>query len=128
MCDALQQPQVFDFGARGNPIVLILDRKDDPVTPLLTQWTYQAMLHELIGLTDGTMKLTSTKVSTDASNYLQHVLLDLRVSSALNIPQLPLHSHARCTRDVKQLSQMPEPRITVLLRLICRRQVSKMLH
>ena len=32
-----QQYQVFDFGARSNPIVLLLDRKDDPVTPLLTQ-------------------------------------------------------------------------------------------
>lgn len=30
--------------------VLILDRRDDPVTPLLSQWTYQAMIHELLGL------------------------------------------------------------------------------
>ena len=26
------------------PLLLILDRKDDPVTPLLLQWTYQAMV------------------------------------------------------------------------------------
>lgn len=32
------------------PILLILDRRDDPITPLLTQWTYQAMVHELLGL------------------------------------------------------------------------------
>eukprot|EP00798_Chlamydomonas_sp_ICE-L_P025257 gene25257-10905_t len=56
-----QQYQVFDFGSRSTPIMLILDRKDDPVTPLLTQWTYQAMLHELVGVTDNTIKLTSTK-------------------------------------------------------------------
>ena len=31
-------------------MVLILDRMDDPVTPLLSQWTYQAMVHELLGL------------------------------------------------------------------------------
>lgn len=31
------QVQVFDFGSRSSPIVLILDRKDDPVTPLLMQ-------------------------------------------------------------------------------------------
>lgn len=31
-------------------MVLILDRREDPITPLLNQWTYQAMLHELIGL------------------------------------------------------------------------------
>jgi len=32
------------------PILLLLDRRDDPVTPLLNQWTYQALLHELLGL------------------------------------------------------------------------------
>lgn len=38
---------LFDFGnARtgGNaPLLLILDRKDDPVTPLLQQWSYQGL-------------------------------------------------------------------------------------
>ena len=58
----LQQASVFDFGARSNPVVLILDRKDDPVTPLLTQWTYQAMAHELVGVRDNTVTLTSAKV------------------------------------------------------------------
>ncbi|KAL9645644.1 hypothetical protein ABK040_003377 [Willaertia magna] len=32
------------------PLLLIIDRRNDPVTPLLTQWTYQAMIHEAIGL------------------------------------------------------------------------------
>ncbi len=31
------------------PLLLILDRSDDPLTPLLNQWTYQAMVHELLG-------------------------------------------------------------------------------
>jgi hypothetical protein len=31
-------------------MLLVLDRMDDPVTPLLSQWTYQAMVHELLGL------------------------------------------------------------------------------
>lgn len=26
----------------------MLDRREDPLTPLLTQWTYQAMVHELM--------------------------------------------------------------------------------
>lgn len=43
---AIDQPPspqvgVFDFGSRSTPLVLLLDRRDDPVTPLLTQWTYQ---------------------------------------------------------------------------------------
>ena len=41
---------LFDFRRQEGPLLLILDRRDDPVTPLLTQWTYQAMVHELLGL------------------------------------------------------------------------------
>lgn len=47
---------MFRFGA-GNGgakqetgVLLLLDRKNDPVTPLLTQWTYAAMLHETLGM------------------------------------------------------------------------------
>lgn len=39
------------------PILLILDRKFDPITPLLNQWTYQAMLHELFGITNNRISL-----------------------------------------------------------------------
>ncbi len=45
--------ELFDFGSRGAdaaPVLLLLDRKEDPVTPLLVQWTYQAMVHELLGI------------------------------------------------------------------------------
>ncbi|GMH43449.1 hypothetical protein BSKO_11371 [Bryopsis sp. KO-2023] len=54
----------FDFGVRGGetpPLLLILDRRDDPVTPLLTQWTYQAMVHELVGVEDNKVKLDKQK-------------------------------------------------------------------
>lgn len=44
--------------------MLILDRKDDPVTPLLTQWTYQAMIHELIGINDNKLKLKKPNVDS----------------------------------------------------------------
>ena len=40
-----------------SPTLLILDRKSDPVTPLLSQWTYQAMVHELLGLNNGRVML-----------------------------------------------------------------------
>jgi len=52
-----QRPGVFDFGSRAAPVLLVLDRRDDPVTPLLTQWTYEAMAHETLGTTDGTARL-----------------------------------------------------------------------
>lgn len=37
-------------GTSHNSLLLIIDRREDPVTPLLNQWTYEAMLHELIGI------------------------------------------------------------------------------
>jgi len=52
-----EKSNLFDFfpppKVRGQlpppqPVLLILDRRDDCVTPLLNQWTYQAMVHELL--------------------------------------------------------------------------------
>lgn len=45
-------------------VCIILDRKDDPVTPLLSQWTYQSMIHELIGIQDGKVVVDSNPDST----------------------------------------------------------------
>ena len=39
-----------EFERDGHCVLLILDRREDPITPLLNQWTYQAMLHEMIGI------------------------------------------------------------------------------
>lgn len=51
--DAITTDDIFIFRkkrAQRGTLVLVLDRRDDPVTPLLSQWTYQAMVHELLGL------------------------------------------------------------------------------
>ncbi|KAL1992919.1 hypothetical protein VTN49DRAFT_3675 [Thermomyces lanuginosus] len=54
-----QEEQLFNFRKTDTPpILLILDRRDDPITPLLTQWTYQAMVHELIGINNGRVDLS----------------------------------------------------------------------
>lgn len=54
-----QEDQLFDFRKTDTPpILLIVDRRDDPVTPLLTQWTYQAMVHELLGIHNGRINLS----------------------------------------------------------------------
>lgn len=45
-----KEDSLFEFRRQEGPLLLILDRRDDPITPLLTQWTYQAMVHELLGL------------------------------------------------------------------------------
>jgi hypothetical protein len=39
--------------------ILPADRRNDPVTPLLTQWTYQAMVHELVGIHNGRVTIDS---------------------------------------------------------------------
>lgn len=54
-----QESQLFDFRKVDTPpILLILDRREDPVTPLLAQWTYQAMVHHLIGIQNGRVDLS----------------------------------------------------------------------
>ncbi len=47
----MKESNLFDFQqprGQNRPVLLILDRRDDCVTPLLNQWTYQAMVHELL--------------------------------------------------------------------------------
>lgn len=44
-------------GEIPTPQLLIIDRRDDPVTPLLNQWTYQAMVHELLTINNNRVSL-----------------------------------------------------------------------
>lgn len=51
MCVKMDQERsLFEFRQQDVPLLLLLDRREDPVTPLLNQWTYEAMIHELIGI------------------------------------------------------------------------------
>lgn len=43
------------------PVLLLLDRKSDPITPLLMPWTYQSMIHELIGIEKNIIHLKLVK-------------------------------------------------------------------
>ncbi|KII90572.1 hypothetical protein PLICRDRAFT_106265 [Plicaturopsis crispa FD-325 SS-3] len=53
------ESSLFDFRlTQVPPLLLILDRRNDPVTPLLSQWTYQAMVHELLGIQNGRVDLS----------------------------------------------------------------------
>jgi hypothetical protein len=54
-----QESQLFDFRKTDTPpVLLLLDRKNDPVTPLLMQWSYQAMVHELLKIDNGRVNLS----------------------------------------------------------------------
>jgi vacuolar protein sorting-associated protein 45 len=68
----IDRDDVFDFRRQEGPLLLVLDRKDDPVTPLLTQWTYQAMVHELLGLNNNRVVLRG---APNISKDLEEVVL-----------------------------------------------------
>jgi vacuolar protein sorting-associated protein 45 len=75
--DGVQADDVFHFKQRRNASaggfqVLVLDRRDDPVTPLLSQWTYQAMVHELLGLNNHRVILRG---APNVSKDLEEVVL-----------------------------------------------------
>ncbi|KAI8976487.1 Sec1-like protein [Pilobolus umbonatus] len=68
-----QEGQLFDFRKPDTPpVLLILDRRNDPVTPLLFQWTYQAMVHELIGIHHGRVDMTHIP---EVKNELKEIVL-----------------------------------------------------
>ncbi|CCE65034.1 hypothetical protein TPHA_0J02140 [Tetrapisispora phaffii CBS 4417] len=51
---------LFDFPARDSkPLLVILDRKNDPLTPLLQPWTYQSMIKEYIGIKRNVVDLSN---------------------------------------------------------------------
>ena len=97
-----QEEQLFDFRKTDTPpILLIVDRREDPITPLLTQWTYQAMVHELLGINNGRVNLSDVpdirpefKVRTwtiRGSSIISYILTMLRTLSLARtkIPSSP---------------------------------------
>ena len=50
------ESDLFTFQTQ-TPLLIVMDRVDDPVTPLLSQWTYQAMVHELLGINNNRVSL-----------------------------------------------------------------------
>ncbi|KAJ3385380.1 vacuolar protein sorting-associated protein 45 [Entophlyctis sp. JEL0112] len=54
-----QEGPLFDFRRPDTPpLLLILDRRNDPITPLLSPWTYEAMVHEHFGISNGRVDLS----------------------------------------------------------------------
>ena len=76
--DNIKSDDIFHFrrgngsGTNNNLLLLVVDRMDDPVTPLLSQWTYQAMVHELLGLNNNRVILRGVP---NVSKDLEEVVL-----------------------------------------------------
>lgn len=60
-------------GPSNGCLLLILDRRDDCVTPILNQWTYQAMIHELIGLNNNKVKVKDVEYVLNDEFYTKHL-------------------------------------------------------
>lgn len=60
-----EEKALFHFGGEPHSLLLILDRKDDPITPLLSQWTYQAMVHELLGIKNNIVNMNDASLHKD---------------------------------------------------------------
>ena len=72
-----------NYAVEDRPLLLILDRQDDPITPLLSQWTYQAMLHEFFALKNGRIRLESPGMEAE---YVMSVEGDDFYSQNLFLP------------------------------------------
>ena len=89
----IQGDGIFHFTRQEGPMLLILDRKCDPVTPLLSQWTYQAMVHELLGLNNNRVVL---KGAPGVSKDMEEVSLPPPpppLSLSLSLMHAHTHSH-----------------------------------
>ena len=62
LIDTIKSKQeIFHFASnKESSLLLLLDRCQDPITPLLTKWTYQSMIHELIELKNNICTFEST--------------------------------------------------------------------
>lgn len=64
-----REKDLFQF-RRGDsdPIVLVLDRRADMITPLLLQWTYQAMIHDLFSINNGRVAIPTDTPTSSIEN------------------------------------------------------------
>lgn len=80
-----QESGLFDFRRTEiSPLLLVLDRRDDPVTPLLNQWTYQVILIYGFGTLQGKPKFMAFGVrdGKDPNNFFLSGDLDTKFESS----------------------------------------------
>lgn len=108
-----QEEQLFDFRKTDtSPILLIVDRRDDPVTPLLTQWTYQAMVHELLGVNNGRVDLSDVsdirpELKVSRLSVWRNRMLTLFLRKSHFPKTRTLSSRRTCISTLEILARMP---------------------
>ncbi|PIO77710.1 Sec1 family protein [Teladorsagia circumcincta] len=100
---------LFD-NAKRDAVLLIVDRSEDPVTPLLNQWTYEAMVHELI-------TINNNRVTVDGQSM---VLSELHDEFYAKVEQsiVAEGDHSRCLERVRSLINHPKTTRMNALRLV----------
>jgi len=53
-----RERELFSQAGKNDVTLVLLDRRDDVITPLLCQWTYEAMLHEILTINNNCIDLT----------------------------------------------------------------------
>jgi vacuolar protein sorting-associated protein 45 len=108
--ESIVSDQIFHFRSSGRRgcLLLVLDRIDDPITPLLSQWTYQAMVHELLGLNNNRVILRG---APNVTKDLEEVVLSchqdefFRTNQHSNFGELG-ESIQKLLKDYQQQTQM----------------------
>ena len=59
----------FDLKSK-DCVLLIADRRDDPVTPLLTPWSYEAQIHTYLGIKDGIVEVDGNTNDEPAEKFV----------------------------------------------------------
>ncbi|CAJ1365894.1 unnamed protein product [Effrenium voratum] len=57
------------------PVLLLFDRRNDPVTPLLQQWTYQAMVHEILKLSNNLVELKKGTAAPGGQQEVEKIVM-----------------------------------------------------
>ncbi|ELP85626.1 vacuolar protein sorting-associated protein, putative [Entamoeba invadens IP1] len=70
-----REKSTFTNSSTGTTLIIV-DRNYDPITPLLTQWTYQAMIHEFVGIENGKVVVDDRSlVLTNDDFFIEHMYL-----------------------------------------------------
>lgn len=78
----------------STPQLIILDRRSDPVTPLLSQWTYEAMIHELFTIKYNVVDMTGRVEKQAGRSEREQAAATVR-KPLTSLPSATAHTRAR---------------------------------
>ena len=90
--------------------LLIIERKEDPFTPLMFHWNYQSMLHEIIGIDANKIKLKGKEYNLNLQHddfYVQNLFSNYgEVANNLKAKIEELSSKKKQHKEIKQFEDM----------------------